>query len=200
MKLVVVLKMGGLSIPVKVHKARAIVSKMTGNSNFVSPSPTLEEVNAVIDEAEQSYVAARDAGKAETARMNEAVDRMEWMIRRLAFYVQTVARENTEIVYSAGLELKRSSKREIFLLEAKEGDMPGEVKLIRKSGGNRVAYLWQHAEDNGSEPVWIDSGVTNISSNTIVGLKSESPYLFRVTIVENNHQQPWSEGIRFIVK
>ena len=57
-KVVVVLKLAKMPIPQKVAKARFIVTSMTGNVSFTTPSPTLAVITTNINTLETAYIVA----------------------------------------------------------------------------------------------------------------------------------------------
>ncbi len=197
-KLVVVLGLAGLSVPGKVEKARTIVSKMTDNDYFPAPVPPLSDVSTAADDLETAYKNSRDAGKSQTKIMYEVDDELEVILTNLSHYVRAIAKDREEVVFSAGMEVKRTGKHVKPLLEVRSNDLRGEVKLIRVSEKG-AAYIWEIGPDGGSAEDWKQAGVSTLSTFMIPNLESAKAYLFRVAVVKGRDQLPWSDPVRFVV-
>jgi|GEM_PF-3234605 len=198
-KLVVVLGMSGLSTEGKLEKARAIVSKMTAHSHFTNPTPTLEEVNHAIVEAEKAFAAKTDGGKSHSLVLRDKIEQLTRLMKSLAMYVEGAADGSEALVLEVGMSLRRVTNRFKPLLEARTGEQSGHVKLICQSAGPRAAYVWEYAQQTSAEPQWVGAGITNVANNTLTELDAEKPYLFRVAVVHNSIQEPFSEAVRIVV-
>ena len=113
-RFIVVLKLPEYEVPLLVMRARGIVERMTGNSWFPSPLPSLAVVQAAIDDlfdAEtKTLTRVMDSVTARDAKRMILVTRLQ----QLAAYVESIANANPEhgasIVESAGMYLKKTGR------------------------------------------------------------------------------------------
>jgi len=91
-----------LTVPAKIIYSRDRVVEMTGNPNFVTPSPSLATVTTVTDDLETKELAAEGGGTAQTIARDAAELVWDDTMRQLADYVDLIAQGNTVIISSAG--------------------------------------------------------------------------------------------------
>ncbi|RIZ65083.1 MAG: hypothetical protein D0531_11520 [Methylococcales bacterium] len=75
----------------KIPFYRNVVSKMTGNSYFITPDVSLIEANAAIDALESAVIAASDGGHTAISVMHDQEKIVEIPFRHLAAYVERIA-------------------------------------------------------------------------------------------------------------
>jgi hypothetical protein len=75
-----------------------VLSKMTGNSDFTTPDPTLAEVKTLLEDLETKNTAAMEGGRTAHAQMLEAKKKLLEALRSLGLYVEKVAKGNLAIM------------------------------------------------------------------------------------------------------
>ncbi len=201
-KVVVVLKLAKMPIPQKVAKARFIVTSMTGNASFTTPSPTLAVITTNINTLEAAYITASGGGVDDTASMHSKEFLLELSLKSLAAYVEGIANANPitaeAVVLSSGMELKSPSVHQSKEFNVKPTGDPGEVKLSTKYV-DRSSYIWQMTTDPAAESGWATIGQATQASLIKTGLTSGSRYYFRVATVGKEGLEPWSNTVNTIV-
>jgi len=191
-----------LTIPDKLAKARQIVTSLTGNAAFTTPTPGLRVVTAAIDALDTAHAeaqAARQAAKTKTSAQNEKETALDKIMSQVAAYVESVAGDNEELVRSAGMDTRAtagsSTERPATpaALSATAGDHEGEVDLSWEPVTGARSYVIEKSGDPPTATSWSHSGVATKSSATVSGLTSGTKYWFRVAAVGTNGQSGWSD-------
>lgn len=201
-KVVVVLKMARLPIPQKVAKARFIVTSMTGNAFFTTPSPALAAITTSINALEAAYLAAAGGGVDDTAAMHSKEFLLEILLKSLAAYVEVTANANLvnaeAIALSSGMEIRHQNTLHPKGFSVKPTGDPGEVKLSTVYV-DRSTNVFQMTTDASGATGWLTIGQGTKSSFTKNGLTSGARYYFRVASVGRDGQEPWSNIVNTIV-
>ena len=195
MRTVVVLGFAHLSISEKIGRARSVVTSMTGNPAFATPSPALTVITAAINACDAAYVAALKGSVDDTANMHAKEAFMEMQLRLLCNYVEGIANANPAtaeaVVLSAGLRVKAKPGRVAREFHATATEVPGEVKLVTRFV-QRATFIWQMCTD-ASLAAWETIGQATRGSMLKTGLIPGHVYYFRVAVVDKDGQGPWSE-------
>lgn len=198
-KWIVVLRLGTLSIPEVISKTRFIVSSMTGNPYFAVPTPSLLAINAALHALENAADEAEGGGKEETALMHARRHELERLLTDEAHYVQRKANEDPEIgdviIYSAGMEVKRSRGGSPRRLSAFNTETEGRVR-VRTASEGRASYEWQYSTDLEN---WTDAGSTLQAATVIEGLTPGTRYYFRVRVLTKDGLSLWQDPVHLIV-
>jgi hypothetical protein len=126
-----------LSVPEKIAKAQQIVTALTGNASFPSPSPSLATITNrtnVLNAAYATTQAAKQALKAASADQSAKEDALDQLISQIASYVESVAGADEALINSAGMDTKAPASAPSMPdmptgLEATIGDHDGELDL-----------------------------------------------------------------------
>ena len=201
-KIVVALKLAKLPIPQKIAKARFIITAMTGNTSFETPSPALADITTKINELEAAYMLAQNGGADGTANMHAKEFQMELSLKSLAAYVETIANSNIPtaegVALSSGMSIKSPASQSARDFHVKPTDNPGEVKLTTRHE-DRSTYIWQMTNDPAGITGWITIGQATQARLIKNGLTSGTRYYFRVATIGKEGQQPWSNVINTVV-
>jgi hypothetical protein len=201
-KSVVVLKFSKLPIPQKIAKARSIVLALTGNANFISPTPALTVITTLINDLETAYLAAQNGGTNDTANMHTKEFLLESSLKLLLAYIESIANTNLltaeTVALSSGFDLKSPTVRGAKGFSVKPTGNPGEVKLSTNRTG-RASVLWQMSKDPLDALGWSIIGHTSLASFIKDGLISGVRYYFRVSSATKDGQDHWSDVINTIV-
>jgi hypothetical protein len=188
-------------INVLITYASGVVTGMTGNANFPSPSPALAVVATAISEMQTAETAAlaRTKGAAATRNAKRAV--LVTMLQSLRMYVQSIADQNAEngpaIIQSAGMAVKKTATRLPRVFAALAGANSGTVKLVAPSAGHRASYDWQYSTDG---KTWIDLSSTLQAKTTMTGQTPGTVLQFRYRSVIKTGEADWSTPVTFTVR
>ena len=204
-RFVVVLKLPEYEVPLLVTRARAIVERMTGNSWFPSPSPSLAVVQAAIDDLFEAETKTLTKVTGSATARNDKRTVLVSRLQQLRSHVEAIATANPEhagsIVESAGMYQKKSGGRAPNVFTAKDGSVSGEVELSAPRVGNRPAYEFQYSLDGGG--TWVSLPVSPIrtkASATVKGLKPGSTVHFQYRVTVKDVAGDWSDPIAMIVR
>lgn len=199
-KWIVVLRLAKLSVPEKIDFTRLVVSSMTDNKYFGDPIPGIEIVIGHADALQLAYKNAKETpSKENTATMHTKAFELDIQLGALGNYVQRIANENPDegdtIIYSAGMDIRRSGGRPEVNFTVKNTPYAGVVELLTRAEG-RASYIWQYSLD---QEEWTTGNVTLQATTTIKDLKPGKRYYFRVAPVLKENQGPWQGPINIIV-
>jgi hypothetical protein len=201
MKTNVKLGLSRLPIEKKIVKTRFIVTSMTGNVNFTTPSPTLAVITANVNALETASLAARGGGPDDTANMYAKETVLDLSLKSLGGYVEGIANASplnaVAIILSAGMDVraKASVTSVDFAVRAKG---QGELKLMHH-GVDRGTYEFQMSTDPSSEANWQRIYCGTRGRIVKSGLNSGTRYYFRAAVIDKNGLSPWSTVMNSIV-
>lgn len=191
-----------LSLSEKIAKARQIVTALTGNTNFPTPSPALSVVTTAIRDTETAAAEAQQArqtAKEKTSVQNQKEDALEKLVAQLAAYVESVAGDDEQLILSAGMDTRARSVAATETpaqpqgLSASAGDHDGEIDLSWDKLTGARSYVIETSNDPPTDKGWSHAGVSTRSTFTVNGLTSGTRYWFRVAAVNANGQSGWSD-------
>jgi hypothetical protein len=177
-----------------------ILTEMTGNAYFKTPTPPLATLSA--DNA--AYSAAQIAAlmKTKTAIADRDAKRAIVVkdLHLLKAYVQSVANadpSNAEtIIKSAGLSIRKTTSHPKQAITAKPGKVSGELLLVAKSAG-RASYDWQSSTDG---KTWTSQPSTLQAKTTVQNLTPGTTMYIRHRAVTKTGVGDWSQIITVLVK
>ncbi len=106
------LNLRSLTIPQKVAKAQQIVTSLTGNVSFPTPSPALANITSAANElktAADDVQAVTQTRKEKVSIQNSREDTLDQLLTQLAGYVESVAGNNEQMILSAGMDVRAAS-------------------------------------------------------------------------------------------
>ena len=200
--LIAVLKVHKLSVPALLIRARVVLGKMTGNTWFPTPRPSLSVLAAAIDDLTEAAATAGTKVMGSVAARHAKRAVLEGVLEQLRVYVQSIARANPEyghsIIESAGMDVKKTRGPGPRIFRAELRGVSGSVYLEVPQAGNRASYQWQYSVDGGV--TWVRLPDTNTADTTVTGLKPVSTVHFRYRTVVKNVTGNWSDKISIIVR
>ena len=128
------LNLSTLTITEKIAKARQIVTALTGNARFKTPSPDLPTVTTAITDLETAAndaQAARQTAKTKTTAQGAKEDAVDRLLTQLAGYVESVAGNDQEAIQSAGMDT-RSPRTATTRCTASSGSAFGNRRSPRR--------------------------------------------------------------------
>ena len=196
------LSLNRLSLSERIAKARQIVTSLTGNSSFPTPTPALTAMSTAIAEAETAAAEAQQArqiAKEKTSIQNQKDEALSKMISQLAAHVESVAGDDERMILSAGMDTREravaatATTSEPQGLSVSAGDRDGELDLSWDKVAGAKSYVVEKSADPPTATGWSHAGVSTKSTFTVTGLTSGTRYWFRVAAVNTNGQSGWSD-------
>lgn len=171
--------------------ARNIVTGMTGNSNFTTPSPALASLTAGatgLDAKINTALAARAASKLATTQMHDAQKALALLINQEASYVESASGGDAAKIESAGFEVRNPPAPIGTLpapadLELDANVNPGHMGMRWTPVTGAASYVVERAPD-GTAPLDYSSVANPTSAKAEVNtMTSGARYWFRVAAV-----------------
>jgi hypothetical protein len=182
--------------------AQNVVTRMTGNPSFPSPSPALATVSTAITALQSAEAAAVARTKGAASMRDDKRTALVALIEQLRAYVQSIADATPEngatIIESAGLLVRKPANHGPRTFEVKAGTVSGSAKLYAESVGPRSAYLWQYSVDGGK--TWVSWPATVQAKTTITGLTPGVTAQFRYQPVSKTGEGDWSQIVTMLIK
>jgi hypothetical protein len=188
-------------INVLITYANSVVTRMTGNAYFPSPSPALATVSAAITDLQNAETAALVRTKGAAATRNAKRAFLVSLLQQLRAYVQSIVDSNEEnapaIIQSAGIAVKKTATRPPRVFAALAGAVSGAVKIVAPSAGHRVSYDWQYSTDG---KTWIDLSSTLQAKTTMTGQTPGTVLQFRYRSVSKTGETDWAAPVAYTVR
>ena len=188
-------------INVFITYANGVVTGMTGNANFPSPSPALATLSAAITDLQSAETAALARTKGAAASRNAKRAALVTMLQSLRMYVQSIADQNAEnapaLIQSAGMAVKKTVTPHARVFAAVAGPVSGSLKLVAPSAGHRASYDWQYSTDG---KTWIDLASTLQAKTAMTAQTPGTVLQFRYRSVIKTGETDWSAPISYTVK
>jgi len=185
LKIIVVLNIGRLTVHDLIGKTNAVLTAMTGNKTFPSPTPTLATLSADNDALASAQAVALTRAKGAAAERNVKRAIVVEDLKLLAAYVQSVANADPpnaiSIIESAGMSVQKpkmtTPKQDLAL---KPGKVSGTVDVFAKAHGPRTAYEWQWSADG---KTWTSLSTTVRANTSITGLVPGTTIFVRHAVI-----------------
>ncbi|MEC3878617.1 fibronectin type III domain-containing protein [Parapedobacter sp. 10938] len=178
-----------------------VLGAMESNTNFTEPSPTLAEVQAAHDEYAARLHVAKRGSQLDNSLKRDAREVLEGLLKRLAFYVSTVANGSLSVVLSSGFRPNSLPK---------PTGAPGKPELVtvrswRQSGQASLTfdkpaealfceYQYTSAKDMDGLPLWSDEifDTPTGTGNIIAPLTPGEQYFIRVRARNKVGMSDWT--------
>lgn len=187
--------------------ATTIVAAMTDNVLFENPSPELEKVQIDMDDFSVKLAQARKRGSPEdTALKDESKAVLAVTLKRLGYYVNSVANGHLPTVLSSGFPTNAPTMRhEVPLpvegLKLTDGRQSGQVRLDFQSQKNVLLYEYCYRKIEVPEQEWSDRFTTTSSrGNIIAPLEEAQRYEAKARAVNTKGAGDWSQVVSILVR
>jgi hypothetical protein len=185
-------------------KVDSIVTSMTGNEHFPTPSPTPVVLKECNDRFSAALVKMEDGNKQDTAIKNKIREEEEGLIQQLALYVQATSGGDEAIIRSSGFEVNKKA--------APVGQLAKPTNLKVKAAENKGSLLitWDPVEHasfyefkytdapSSSTSVW-NTMTTTKHKMLIADLTSGKQYAFKVAGAGADASRVWSDEVNSFV-
>lgn len=185
-----------------------VITAMTANPNFETPVPALADVQLVVDDFHEKLSATRKGSPLNTSEKNYSRQTVEGELKKLAFYVNTVADGELHIVLSSGFPARKlRSSLDIPAvperLHLSDTQQSGQLRLAFDSVKHAWEYEYTYATEVGvnGEPLWGDVLTTTDSRNNVIA-PLEAGSICRVRVRSRNGKglSDWSESISLMAR
>jgi hypothetical protein len=181
-------------------KARNMVSKITGNAAFTTPTPPLATVTAAADVLEAAINAYElNRGPGEYTARELAFMEVKALVTDLGAYVQSASNGDLELIKSAGCGVRKSGEPLGQLpapknVLARTTAYPGRIEVTWSGVRGRSTYTVDHClGDPTVEANWKQFGITSKNRLTADGLESDKEHFFRITAIGAAGASPVSD-------
>ena len=190
------------SVPALILYAQGIVTRMTGNTSFPNPTPSLTTVTAAIDALQTAEAAALSRIKGAAAARNEKRATLVAVLQQLRANIQSHADTDpanaASIIQSAGVAVRKSPTRHARAFAAKPGKVSGTATIIAATAARRASYEWQYSTDSGKS--WVTAPPTLQAKTAISGLRPGVTVQFKYRPVTRTGGGDWSEPVSLLVR
>jgi hypothetical protein len=182
--------------------ARSVVTAMTGEPLFPSPSPSLTKVSDDLDALGVAEVAVLTRGYGTRATRDSLLAVVRADYGQLAAYVQAIADgspvgEAEVVVAAAGMSYKKPSLWDTPLFRVVDGPNSGSVKLIARWAADRATYTFEYSLDG---ITWILVKLQFQCKTTLSGLTPGQTYLFRCRVATKDGLGDWCDVVSHLVR
>ena len=181
-----------------VTDSQAIVTSMTNNQSYASPSPVLASVTTAINDFSVALNNAANGGTTLTAIKNTKRQALIAVLRHLASYVHVTSNGDMAALLSSGFPTQKPSRTPVGILPApvppvlqlgaRSGDMTAYVTPIP----NSYTYMWRLALDS-APSTYVQTVPTTAASITFSGLTPGQSYSVDVNAIGSAGPSDWSD-------
>ena len=187
-----------------IAKGEFIIEHVTGNTHFPTPFPLLTELTEATEMFNNAYTKAEDGSKEDTVNKNNMRAEYEYLLKKVARYVETESNGDEASIVSAGFDVPKKPDPVGPLnnptgLVVRYGMNSGEVIIECDPVKNSRMYDFQFTQS----PVTPNSVWTNVSCTkrkvNVNGLSRGVEYVFRVAGMNSDPSRNWSEPVSKLV-
>ncbi|MCZ4409103.1 fibronectin type III domain-containing protein [Cryomorphaceae bacterium 1068] len=197
-----IIKAGVASLSTKslVLFTRKLINRMTGNTNFPTPTPDLADIQTKLDEFVVLATEAEDGTKRDRVARDTVGKELKEMLRVLANYVAMVAAGDENIILSSGFDVRNEAE------PAPPLTIPAALKALRSSHSGVVELDWDPvpnaltyrimmttSDPNLVEAEWTTGALTSKSKAEINNLTAGQYYWFKVQAVGRSGMSGYSD-------
>jgi len=188
------------SDPELIVDVGGILTGMTGNASYTTPSPTLPVVTAALTAFSDAETAALGDGVVLTATKKDKRADLAALVRDLASYVQVACKGDLTVLLSSGFPIQKPQRNPI-------GDLPAPVNLTVTLGSHTgeldaavqpvsgaAVYNWRISTAANPSAV-VQSAQTTAASNTFTGLTPGVVYNAEVNCIGATGPSDWSDPV-----
>ncbi len=184
-------------------KTHSIISNMTGNANFPTPTPTLAVVEAAADNYSSALVKALTGNRADVADKNAKRAELENVLRSLCTYVNLTANGDVTKLLTSGFDVSKDPQPVVLTrpenLRVENGAASGTLLVSVKAVKGAHAYFHEYTTDATMAPgSWVSTTGTT-SRMQFANLQPGTTYYCRVGAVGTNNQLLYSDPVSRMV-
>lgn len=187
-----------------IDLVRFVIICMTGNANFASPNPALDELGEKTDKLAEAELKARGGTPDDTQDMYDKRAELEHLFEKEGLYIYIITDGNEAKMLSSGYPLTAEdiapATRPIFWL--KQGANPGEIRAGCKAVKGAKAYIWVYfvGENEPTDPKdWVLFDGSTQAKILINELTSKVKVYARVKPIIKDRSGVWQEALHIQV-
>ncbi|MBP1641248.1 MAG: hypothetical protein H6Q17_2831 [Bacteroidetes bacterium] len=186
----------------KTALGNKVVTNMTGNTNFLTPNPTLDTLKtatANMATASDDVEAARKIVQVKLSLLYQQESIFDGVITQMGTYVDNVSNGDEASILSSGMDVQKDKSAttlpdKITSVNATSGDSAGEIDLSWDKLYNAKSYVVEIAV-NGATLEWKHELISTKSKAELNGLITGTAYQIHVAAVGSAGQGPWSDPV-----
>ncbi len=192
-----------------LNLAGTVLAAMRDNTRFATPVPPLTDLETALDDFRTLLeVASRKGSPLDTALKNDAREALAEVLKRLAFYVNTVAEGSVSVVLSSGFQLTAQPTKSLppaipTRLKLRDWIQSGQVRLDFDTmpGAWLYEYAFTSELDEQGRPVFGDVlSTTRSIGNVLAPLRPGATYYVRARSRNGAGFSDWSDPVSIIAR
>jgi hypothetical protein len=182
------------------NRVNGIVTAMTNNASYPSPTPTLADVGTANDDFATAMANAVDGGLTLTAIKNQKRAALVALVRQLAIYVQANCTDDLAVLLSSGFPPQKPQRQPVGVLQPPSnltvtyGPRTGELRAKANPVAGAAVYNWQLTAA-ANPGVVLQTGQSTAANYTFTGLTPGQVYNTVVNVVGAAGPSSWSEPV-----
>jgi hypothetical protein len=192
------------SDPLFITDVKTIITSLTGNPGYASPTPELTVVQAALDDFSTAFTNAADGGRTLTAIKDGCREALAALVRSLANYVEQACDGDLSVLLSSGFPIQKPQKFPIgplstpFNLRLKLGAVSGALSATVSPVYGVSTYNWRIYA--ASAPTVILQTAQTTGGNTgFTGLTPGVIYAVQANAVGTAGTTDWSNPVTLMV-
>jgi Fibronectin type III domain len=183
-----------------ITDTNTILTAMTGNTNYPTPSPALTAVTTALNDFTTTLANAADGGITLTSIKNDKRAELVALLRELANYVQGACNGDLTVLLSSGFPIQKPQRFPIGVLPAPTnvtvslGALSGELDAAMPPVFGAAIYNWRLTATS-APTVVVQSTQTTAARNTFTGLTPGVVYTAEVNAVGSAGPSDWSNPV-----
>lgn len=190
--------------------AQTVLRAMSNNSNFLSPEPSLAELEIGISKFSDTLASSNKRGSPEdTAIKDVARKELAELIRRLAYYVNLTSKSQLHVLLSSGIPIFKTGVRlglpgKVEVLTIRDGKQKGQINLSFKALKNVRLYRYRCTSSftDDKELLWPEEEYSTTSSknNLIAPVIPGVTYYISVQAINSAGVDDWCDPVAWIAR
>ena len=186
-------------------RAGAILSAMTGNVSFPTPSPALATVQTAATDFAIALAKAKTGSEYDKAFKNSKREELITLLHSLGNYVLFTANGDELMAKSSGYSIARTPSPAPGVTPAtnqklEDGANAGELKFSFDKVPGARSYMYQYTPDPVTESSVWQSMPGTVRKTVFTGLQSGTRYWCRVIAIGTGGQGVYSDAVSRIVQ
>lgn len=185
-----------------VSRATAVVTGLTGNSNFLNPPVDPAALKAANDSLSALIAESLDGSKKVIAQKKKQREAVIKMLRLIGRYVEVTCKDDMAIFKSSGLEPASSTKAPTQAVSEKirkisHGANSGQIVVQLKAVPKAVSYELRYAQagSGGTPGAWTTVPVASVKAPvTVSGLTPGTIYAFQARALGKSGYSDYSDS------
>ena len=187
-----------------IDRSGNVITQMTGNLNFVTPSPSLADLTTARNNFSAAYFHVYNGNMTYKAAKKSTRDILVSLLTREAKYVEYTGQNVEEILASSGFEvydtaITTAPPSNIPVIDnAKDTGILGSIKLRLLKVKHAVVYELRYTkDDNPTTATWTHLVCQTRTEFIVNNLVPRTQYWFEARSISTKGDSGWSDPFRF---